>query len=129
MYDYGSQDMALFIFTTPTDTFIPSIWFRSGIGNWEALNTKFVVAGDFNNDGNNELSALYDYGSQDTAQIVFTSNGSSFTNSTWYRSGRYNWSVTSTMNASAGDYFGNGIDEISTMYDYGLGDMAVVLFK
>ena len=128
MYDYGNEDMALIMFMPTGMTFQTSTWFRSGKGNWGVSYTKYLLSGDFNNDGKDELTAMYDYGKEDMALIVFNPNGSSFTTSTWFRSGKGNWGVSHTKHLISGDYNDDGKDEISAMYDYGNDDMALINF-
>jgi hypothetical protein len=129
MYDYGNEDMAMIVFKPNSTSFTNAIWFRSGVGNWGVPYTKYLTAGDYDGDGMDEIAAMYDYGNEDMAMIVFTPNSTSFTNAIWFRSGVGNWGVPYTKHVSVGDYNGNGIDEVSAMYDYGNEDMAVIIFK
>ncbi|MDY0097151.1 MAG: S8 family serine peptidase [Candidatus Dojkabacteria bacterium] len=129
MYDYGNEDMAMIVFSPSGTTFTTSTWFRSGVGNWGVPYTKYLTAGDFNGNGIDQLAAMYDYGGEDMAMIMFSPSGTTFRTSTWFRSGVGNWGVPYTKHLSAGDYNGNGIDEVSSFYDYGLEDMAVILFR
>ena len=75
------------------------------------------------------MAVMYDYGNEDMSIIVFTPNGLSFNTTTWFRSGRGNWGVPNTKYLVSGDYNNDSIYEISSLYDYGNEDMAVLVFR
>lgn len=104
---------------------------RSGAGNWSVPNTKFVTEGDFNGDGKDDVAVMYDYDREDMSLIMFLSDGTKFPGfgKTWFRSGVGNWSVPNTRFVTSGDFNGNGIDELTTMYDYGNADMSLITFR
>jgi hypothetical protein len=130
MYDYGNNDMGLIVFTSTTSgTFTSSLWFRSGANNWGVPYTKYLTAGDFNGDGKADLAAMYDYGNNDMSMIVFTSaTAGTFTSASWFRTGVNNWGVPYTKYVTAGDFNGDGKDELAAMYDYGNNDMSMIVF-
>ncbi len=133
VYDYGREDMALIMFLSDGTRFNGwgNTWFRSGVGNWSVPNTRFVTSGDFNADGKSDLGMMYDYGREDMALIMFLSDGTRFNGwgNTWFRSGVGNWSVPNTRFVTSGDFNANGINELTTMYDYGWEDMALITFR
>ena len=71
MYDYGNNNMGLFVFTSSGSTFTAGRWLLTGAGNWGTAYTKFMAAGDFNNDGYDEPAAMYDYGNNNMGLFVF----------------------------------------------------------
>jgi hypothetical protein len=109
-------------------SFTTTTLFRSGQHNWGVSSTKYTVSGDFDGDGTDELAAMYDYGNNDMAIIVFDGDGTSKTSATWFRSGPNNWGVPYTKYLVAGDFNGDGKDEIAAMYDYGNNDMSMIVF-
>ena len=129
VYDYGHSDMGILVFQSNLNTFNLSTWFRSGRYLWSVPNTRFVTSGDYDGDGKAEIGAVYDYGNSDMGMLVFKSNSNIFNLSSWFRSGRYLWSVPNTRFVTSGDYNGNGIEEVATMYDYGHSDMGILNFK
>jgi len=72
VYDYGNNDMGIWIMPSNGSSITrPSLWYRSGINNWNANNTKFWSSGDFNNNQFTEITAVYDYGNYDMGILIF----------------------------------------------------------
>jgi len=128
MYDYGNSDMGILVFKPNGEAFTVSSWYRSGKGNWTVPSTRFLTSGDFDNDGKDEIAAMYDYGNNDMGILVFKPNGEAFTQSSWYRSGKGNWGVPNTRFVTSGDYTGDGKAKVAAMYDYGSNDMGIWVF-
>jgi hypothetical protein len=129
MYDYGNNNMGMFVFTSSGSTFTAERWLQTGPNNWGTAYTKFMTAGDFNGDGKDEPAAMYDYGNNNMGLFVFTASGSTFTADRWLLTGPNNWGTAYTKFMSAGDYDGDHVDEISAMYDYGNNNMGLFVFK
>ena len=129
MYDYGNNDMGIWVFSPNGASFQSELWLRSGKGNWGVPNTKFLTSGDYTGDGKGKLAAIYDYGNNDMGIWVFNPNGASFQSELWLRSGKGNWGVPNTKFLTSGDFNGNGIKELAAMYDYGNNDMGIWVFR
>ncbi|MGE5472859.1 MAG: fibronectin type III domain-containing protein [Ignavibacteriales bacterium] len=126
LYDCGSSTTQLYIWSSTGNYFTclntsTNLLWKSGSGAYTAGNTTGnVVAGDFNGDGKDEIAAFYRYGSDLTKIHVWTANGSSFSIAEWWNSGTGNYSASAiTGRVAAGDYNGDGKDEIAAFYDYG----------
>jgi hypothetical protein len=131
MYDYGNGQMRIFTWLSNGNGFnYYQTWFDSPEGTFHALwATGRMVAGDFNGDGLCDISVMYDYGNGQMRIFTFLSNGTGFGNrQTWYDapSGFTASRVTGRM--VAGDFNGDGKDDIAVMYDYGNGQMRIFTF-
>lgn len=132
MYDYGNENMSLFVFTSTGSTFNTyQSWYNSGPHNWGVDNSKQVVGGDFNGDGSDDIAIMYDYGNENMSLIVFTSNGSNAFNTfqNWFTSGAHNWGVDNSKKVVSGDFNGDGHKDIAVMYDYGNENMSLFVFR
>ncbi|SHK14168.1 Repeat domain-containing protein, partial [Clostridium cavendishii DSM 21758] len=87
-----------------------------------------VVAGDFDGDGKDEIATFYDYGNLKTALFLFKldSNGQ-FSGSEVWQSPTFSGSCI--VGVTAGDFNGDGKDEISLIYDYGNNHTGMFEFK
>ncbi|MFB7796451.1 trypsin-like serine protease, partial [Streptomyces sp. NPDC056086] len=86
-----------------------------------------VVSGDFDGDGKSDVAAFYDYGkdAQGRGQVslwVFKSDGTSFqAPKVFWESGASSW-TWDRCKLVAGDFNGDGKDDIAVLYNYGLVD-------
>ncbi|MGW0754678.1 FG-GAP-like repeat-containing protein, partial [Streptomyces sp. NPDC002587] len=120
VYDFGSDTTSLYVATAkPTGGFnAPILAFNSGVWNWRYSQSQWVV-GDFNNDGRDDLAALYDY---DDANGMFTFLGNA--DGTFTSIGRSAYTPAGNWDAGkakifAGDFNGDGRDDVGMMYDHG----------
>lgn len=79
-----------------------------------------IDAGDFNGDGKDDIALMYFYNDYSVKILVFLSTGTSFSCNTWtsWPVGAYNANNV-TGRFTAGDFNGDGKDDISVMYMYG----------
>jgi hypothetical protein len=81
-----------------------------------------VVAGDFNGDGKDDVAALYDYGGTVASWHVWLSTGTAFelqAGGGWWSSSEYA-AYQATDRIVAGDFDGDGQDDVAAMYTYGV---------
>ena len=81
------------------------------------------VAGDFNGDGLDDYATLFDYGNGRIQWHVFLSTGSGFSEEIWRESlSDYGYYASCTSGrVAAGDFDGDGKDDVAVMYDYSTG--------
>ena len=133
LYDYdGDNEYAIHMWQSTGTSFIPTQWWLSD--HWYDVEniTGRVVAGDFNHDGKDDIAALYYYGGENEYAIhVWTSTGSSFNKPSWWLSDHM-YNVTNvTGRVTAGDFDGDGRDDIAAFYNYGgdMNDYAIHVWK
>ena len=131
LYGYKvERDVRAFVFTSNGNGFNnPAVWFHAGRNNWDWKGSILSV-GDFDGNGSSDMAILYGYKAQrDVALFVFLSNGSSAFNgsSQWWRAGAGNWDWKGSK-VTAGDYDGNGLDDIAIFYGYGGSQSAIFVF-
>jgi len=122
-YDNGSGGR-IDVFSSTGDSFAsPANWWSVSSGySLEAVAGR-MVAGNFNGDGRDDVAVFYDYGAGGRIH-VWLSTGSSFTYQTssgWWgtESGYALESVADRM--VAGNFDGDGRDDVAVFYDYGAG--------
>ncbi|MEV6582272.1 FG-GAP-like repeat-containing protein [Streptomyces sp. NPDC051582] len=129
-YDYTDGHDTLFTFTAnPQGGFNePFASWTATPGNWELKQAKLAI-GDFNGDGRDDLAALYGYGDMNTVKMHtfltsptggFAYAGTSWTSTTWG-----NWNQA---HIQAGDFNGDGKDDIAAWYDYSNGSDSLNTF-
>nr|WP_158713604.1 FG-GAP-like repeat-containing protein [Streptomyces sp. NRRL S-325] len=119
-YDFTAGTDATYTMTANTDgSFqLPYKSFAAPAGAWEAKSMKFVT-GDFNGDGRGDMAALYGY--SDTSIKLWTALAKP---DGGFATPFASWSVpkgtmhTSYMTPQAGDFNGDGRDDIAVWYAY-----------
>ncbi len=129
MYNYGDGECAIHVWLSTGDSLAyqtPQGWWNVASG-YESENVRFMLSGDVDNDGDDDLSTFYDYGyipevsKYRTRVHVWLSTTTSFT----YQGGGGWWTVDGynmddVTQAVGGDFDNNGRHDLATFYDYGL---------
>ena len=134
MYNYGSGRARIHVFKSTGSSFnyeYSDGWWKSD-GYYPENVKDRVVAGDFNNDGKDDIGAIYDYGTNGEARIhVFLSTGYSFEYQSpegwWKSNGYYPQNVTGRV--VAGNFNGTGGTDIATVYSYGTSATKIHVFN
>ncbi|ONI81442.1 hypothetical protein ALI144C_19085 [Actinosynnema sp. ALI-1.44] len=128
-YDYGNAHTKLWLWRgTPTGLESgPEVW-DGQPSNWDTNRAKYV-AGDFNGDGRDDIAAYYDYGNAHTRLWLWRGTESGFTTGPEVWDGQpSNWD-TNRAKYVAGDFNGDGRDDIAAYYDYGNGTTKLWLWR
>ncbi len=117
MEDVGNDRTLIHQLTSTGASFAVSTVWDSGAGNWNQQATT-IEAGDFNNDGADDVVAIYGYGGSQTRAFLFASNGATLTGPVqWWDSGLGNWDKEGSKIIS-GDFDGDGQDDLAFLYGY-----------
>ncbi|MEV8536769.1 FG-GAP-like repeat-containing protein [Streptomyces sp. NPDC051211] len=120
VYDYGYDATAVYTLAGKTDGGFaaPVLVYDSGRGNWRYSQSQWVV-GDYNNDGRDDLAALYDYGWGQNAMFTFLSQADgTFVQLKSAASPAGSWEPTKAK-LVAGDFNGDKRDDVAFFYDHG----------
>ncbi|MGC9544534.1 FG-GAP-like repeat-containing protein [Streptomyces sp. UG1] len=121
-YNYDSGLARTYTFLATTDG-----GFKSGVKGWEGAtwgsrDRTTVYSGDFNGDGRDDLATWYDYSDGTDGVHTWLSDGSGVLGthkaSTRVAAGNL---TRSSMKIAAGDYNGDGRDDLGFMYGYSNG--------
>jgi subtilisin family serine protease len=128
MYDYGNNQMGLWVFSSNGTTVAPILAFQSAINSWGVANTKFMGSGDFNGDGKDDIALIHDYGNNQMGIWTFISNGTTLSPRLAFITAKNTWSLVNTKFMTVGDYNNDGKDDITLLYDYGNNQMGLWTF-
>lgn len=130
MYKYSNSEMGLFLFKANSNatSFEGKKVFSHN--NFNANNVVDVVAGDFDGDGKYEAAVVYDYGNAHTAIFEYRqASTDTFTGkNVWENNGGFNGNSVKNK-VVAGDFLGDGKDEIVMFYDYGNTETSAWVFS
>ena len=123
LYSYGPTSATWHVWLSNGDSFdyLSNLGWWSSAGYAPGKATGRVVAGDYNGDGRDDAAILYDYGPTTATWHVWLSDGDSFeyqSNLGWWTSAGYA-PAKATGRVVAGDYNGDGRDDVAILYDYG----------
>ncbi|MDN3297884.1 FG-GAP-like repeat-containing protein [Streptomyces ficellus] len=128
-YDYTGGKDTLFTFTANArGGFGTPVTGWSADNSWTAAMAKYVT-GDFNGDGRDDLAALYDYAGGSVKMWTFpgTPGGGL---GTPVQSWRHDtWGDWASTDVHAGDFDGDGRDDVAFWYDYSDGRDIVYVLK
>ena len=140
LFDYSFQAAGrskMFVFKSTGSSFgsWPQTWFSSDDFTASKVTGRFV-AGDFNEDGKDDIAAMFDRSAEESGKCtiyVFPSTGSSFSSAPqdWFTNGGFPSSKV-TNRFTAGDFDGDGDDDIGVMFDYSFqatGNSKIFVFK
>ena len=123
LYDNKNGKARIHVLLSNGDGFNPrSSWFVQSVEGMYNANrtTGRVTSGDFNGDGLDDVSAMYDNGDGKMRIHMFISTGNSFNWEYWYEdmAGGNFYASGVTGRYEAGDFNGDGKDDIAAMYGY-----------
>jgi len=126
MKKLSSTSMELWVYPTHGNgTITGEKW--SSFDPWYVNNTLYMDAGDFNNDGKDDLFTFYKYNDTTFAAWVFISDGESFTPQRWMV---FNpWYIDHTEFISIGDYNNDNLMDIGVFYKYSDTVIALWVFE
>ena len=129
MYSYSQYDASIHVFHSNGKEFdYYSTWIEMKDGYQSSLVIDRISAGDFNGDGLDDIAVMYGYTKYRTEIHVFLSTGTVFQGwQTWFADSSYESSRTAGR-FTAGDFNGDGLDDIAAMFEYGLYNSCIHVF-
>ena len=130
-YDYGKGECRGFVWESTGSNFNMNwnYWYMPSGFDASRLNTR-IVTGDYNGDKKDDICAFYDYGNVECRAFVWESGNKKLNLkwNYWYMSSGF---TASRLNGrvTAGDYNGDGKDDICAFYDYGKGELRAFVWQ
>ncbi|MEU3054912.1 FG-GAP-like repeat-containing protein [Streptomyces griseus] len=127
-YDDGHDGMRAFLAAPDGGFAAPNRAWESAAGNFWAEHMKRVT-GDFNGDGTGDVAAFYGYDDGRVSLLTWlgTGNGAFSAHFSSWAVAPGNWTFDA-ITAEAGDFNGDGRDDIAAWYDYRNGDDKLFTF-
>ncbi|MCZ4097129.1 FG-GAP-like repeat-containing protein [Streptomyces sp. H39-C1] len=129
-YDYSDGHDTLFTFTAnPQGGFNePFASWTTSPGNWDVTHAKFAI-GDYNGDGRDDIGVLYGYGDMTTVKMhTFLANPTGGFNDPTISWTSATWGSWNQAHLQAGDFNGDGRDDIAAWYDHSNGQDSLNTF-
>ncbi len=125
-YDYADGHDSLWTFTAKSDGGFnaPVTSWTTPAGNWTQTSGKPTV-GDFNGDGRDDLAVWYSYGETRAKLWTFTATAKGGFNAPVGSWESDTWGAADRTSVFAGDFDGDGRDDVATWYDYADGHDAI----
>jgi hypothetical protein len=133
-YDYGSGAARIHVWlSSGSGLSYTGIGGSHGSNGWWQTASGYSLSqvagrfepGDFDADGDDDLTTFYDYGSGAARIHVWLSTGSAFSyqgaDPGWYKTTSGYPLVNVSERFTSGDFDGDGDDDVATFYDYGSG--------
>ncbi|MFA5866604.1 MAG: FG-GAP-like repeat-containing protein [Actinomycetota bacterium] len=127
LYEYPQSCAALWFFDYDGSKWTCNPIWASASGAFSVPGCQ-VAAGDFDNDGAAEFSVLQPFPQSCAAIWVFDKGATSWTARPWWASPSGGWNVASSKMV-AGDFDGDGIDDLAAQYQYPANCAALWMFK
>ena len=121
MYRYGENAAQIHVWISTGTSFKDwSVWYSDMSTYSPDRVTNRMVAGDFNGDGKDDIAAMFKYGENSAEIHIWPSTGSGFPIwQTWYSDRATYQPDRVTGRMAAGDFNGDGKDDIAAMFKYG----------
>jgi subtilisin family serine protease len=130
MYNYGANTVGLWTFENTGVSYARRLLYKSGTGAFDITKFKFMVPGDFNNDGLTDIAAMYNYGNNTIGIWAFeNTGGGSYARRRVYLSGTGAFDITKFKFMVPGDFNNDGMTDMSAMYNYGNNTIGFWAFK